>query len=84
MDWNKACLRTKLWIFDGSVLGPIFLCAVVFHVLTIVFLLMYALVNVYINWKGRTMPWVLKTFRSILRNRVILARPPSYWRRIKR
>jgi len=84
MEWRNAGHRVKLWKIDGSVLGPILLCTVVLHVITILFLLCYALVNLYISLKGRTMSWVTKRLRSFIRNGIILGRTPGYWRRIIR
>lgn len=84
MNWRNAGHRTKLGPVDGSVLGPIILCGIAFHWITIIFLLCYATLNLYISWKGRTMSWVMKRLRSFIRNGIILGRPSGYWRRIIR
>lgn len=80
MDWSSAGKRTKLGIFDGSVLVPIMLSFVVFHWITIGFLICYASVNAYLLFKGRSMTWVIRKARYWLRDGLILARTISYWR----
>jgi hypothetical protein len=80
MDWRNAGLRTRLGPVDGSVMAPIVLCGVVFHWLTIGFLLLYAGGNLYITYRGRSMVWVIRRARFYLRDGVILARTSSYWR----
>jgi hypothetical protein len=83
MEWRFAGRRTKLWVMDGSVLAPAMLCAVALHIVTIIFLLAYVAVNVYlIGYKNLSMKYVLRRIRFILRGGVIQARPASYWRHI--
>lgn len=82
MDWRNAGKRTKLWIFDGSVIAPILLCLVAFHQVTIALLLVYAAINAYIVYRERSMSYVIRYIRFYLRDGVVIAFPVSYWRRI--
>lgn len=80
MDWRNAGHRTKIGKVDGSVIFPIFMTAVVFHYITIMLLLAYAASSFYMSVRGRSMQWLWRRLRFWLRNGVILARTPRYWR----
>jgi hypothetical protein len=80
MEWRNAGFRTKVWLIDGSVLFPIMISLVVFSVVTIAFLFAYALASMYMTFRGRSMKWLVCRARFWLRNGVILARTPRYWR----
>lgn len=84
MDWRNAGYRTKIGKIDGSVIFPVLLSAVVFHIVTILFLLAYAGASLYMTFRGRSMKWLICRFRFWLRRGVILARPPRYWRYVLR
>ena len=83
MDWRSAGHRTKVWKIDGSVIFPVILCGVVFHIITIVFLLCYAGASLYMSIRGRSMQWLWRRFRFAIRRGVILARTPRYWRYVR-
>lgn len=84
MEWSNAGKRTRLGPMDGSVLAPIILCLIVFHYTTIILLLVYAGLNAYITYRGRSVTWVLRRVRFFMRNGVVLARTKSYWRHIQK
>lgn len=84
MDVKAAGKRTKLGIFDGTILVPFFLMLIYFSFLTTGLFVLFALVNIYMNLKGRTMSWLLRRTRFGLRNGIILARTPSFRREIKK
>lgn len=83
MDVKAAGKRTKIGIFDGTILIPFFLMGVYFSYFTTGLLVTFAVVNIYMNMKGRTMSWLLRRARFTLRNGTILARTPSFRRQIK-
>ncbi len=83
MDVKAAGKRTKLGVFDGTILVPFFLMGVYFSYLTTGLFILFAVVNIYMNLKGRTMSWLLRRARFMLRNGVILARTPSFRRAIR-
>ena len=84
MDWRNAGYRTKVGKVDGSVIFPILLSMVVFHYVTIAFLLCYAGASLYMSFRGRSMKWLLCRARFWIRRGVILARTPRYWRYVRR
>lgn len=83
MDWRNAGFRTKIGKIDGSVIFPLLLAIVVFHYVTIVFLVLYAGVSLYMSFRGRSMKWLWRRLRFWLRRGVILARTQRYWRYVR-
>jgi hypothetical protein len=83
MDWRYAGLRTKVGKLDGSVIFPLLLALVVFHYVTILFLVLYAGLSLYMSFRGRSMKWLWRRLRFWLRRGVILARTPRYWRYVR-
>jgi hypothetical protein len=83
MEWRNAGYRTRIGILDGSVLAPLLLCMVFFNAITTILLVTYALINAYlIGYKNRSMTYMLRRFRWMMRKGVIKARPASYWRQL--
>ena len=62
---------------------PLLLAIVVFHYVTIVFLVLYAGVSLYMSFRGRSMKWLWRRLRFWLRRGVILARTQRYWRYVR-
>ncbi|MFJ1470277.1 hypothetical protein [Massilia orientalis] len=83
MDWRNAGFRTKIGKIDGSVIFPLLLAIVVFHYVTIFFLVLYAGVSMYMSFRGRSMKWLWRRLRFWLRRGVILARTQRYWRYVR-
>lgn len=83
MDWRNAGYRTTVGKVDGSVILPILACIIVFHYITIAFLLSYAAASLFMTYRGRSMKWLICRARFWLRRGVILARTPKYWRYVK-
>lgn len=83
MDWRNAGFRTKIGKIDGSVIFPLLLAIVVFHYVTIIFLVLYAGVSLYMSFRGRSMKWLWRRLRFWLRRGVILARTQRYWRYVR-
>jgi hypothetical protein len=83
MDWRNAGFRTKIGKIDGSVIFPLLLAIVVFHYVTIFFLVLYAGVSLYMSLRGRSMKWLWRRLRFWLRRGVILARTQRYWRYVR-
>lgn len=82
MQWRNMGKRTKLGIFDGSVLGPIVLCLVAFNVTTIVILLVYAACSAYLTSKGISMIYLVRRIRFWMRDGTVLARSANFWRQL--
>jgi hypothetical protein len=82
MNWRNAGGRTRLGPFDASVLLPLLLCLFAFHWITISLLVLYAAVNGYLGFKGKSMGLYQRRFRFWLRGGVVLARPRAYWRKL--
>lgn len=83
MDWRNAGFRTKIGTIDGSVIFPLLLATVVFHYLTILFLVLYASLSLYMSFRRRSMKWLWRRLRFWLRRGVILARTQRYWRYVR-
>lgn len=83
MDWRNAGYRTKIGKVDGSVIFPLLLAIVVFHYLTIIFLVLYSSLSLYMSFRGRSMKWLWRRLRFWLRRGVILARTQRYWRYVR-
>lgn len=83
MDWRNAGHRTKVGKVDGSVIFPLIVSGVVFHIITILFLIGYAGASLYMSIRGRSIQWLWRRFRFAIRRGVILARTPKYWRYIR-
>lgn len=82
MEWRNAAKRSRIGIVDGSVLGPIVLCIVVFSFNTIMLLLIYASMSAYMTHRGMPPTYLLRRIRFYFRGGVVVARPQSYWRKL--
>lgn len=83
MEWRNAGFRTKIGKVDGSVIFPILLTLLAFHIITIGMLIFYAGTSFYMTLRGRSMQWLVCRFRFWIRNGVVLARTPRYWRYVR-
>lgn len=81
-EWRAAGARTRLLFFDGSILAPFVLVLVWFSWITICAFVIYAVVNAYIVYKGRSMVYFIDRWRFWLRGGVVAARPANYWRKL--
>lgn len=81
-EWRAAGGRTRLMFFDGSIIGPIVLNFVYISFWSFLILIVYAGLNAYCVYRGRSMIYFVDRWRFWLRGGVVNARPAGYWRKL--
>lgn len=82
-QWRNAGRKSKMGKLNGTTLIPLLLAFVGVSVTlysTLYFAILYVGVELYLLHKGRRMSWMLNNFFFKMRDGVMFARTPRYWR----